>query len=711
MPNVFDEIHSETQADPVHAQPQGGGDLPSQEHFDQAHKTFIDRARATFQQAIGGGSQQHQQPAAAGGNIFDQIHAENQPAPESKEPESGGEQFLHGAGDVINGLWKTATRADETKAAEDEFKAGNYGHAALKTLEATLPGYSIFVKPAIEQAVKAYQYGKAGRYSEAAGHAIAAVTPGGPQVADMTDTAVGEPTMPPGQQVQEPHPGEPMRVAGQVVTSAALGGAAKLAGKVPLVPKIEPKLAPDVASAVAFADQEGIPISAGTRTGDRFVKNVQALAQNQPIASNIASRAQAGTRAALARTSDQMATEVHPAPMSAEDAGTHVQTELGDLSKIQQQGATQAYGRLEKIEADPQHAQTLQMGTKTEATGVVGPDGQPIMRTAPITKTVALPVDMGTAIDQLKPVLARLKQEMPLAQQQASRGLQAIDNIVNGDRIQSASVADQNLSALKQLQREAVNPKTMFLANKAVNAVAPLVDQAVAKAGPQAVDALNEGRSLTKAKYATDATIDQLPVEPVRLFDKLTSRRDTSINLLRDVASKAPTSMPAVGRAYLEGLFENATSAEGKPGSGTAYANWNKLGDATKKTLFPSPTLRGRLDDFFTLAKTVGDNPNPSGTAHLSSSLIALTEGGVMLHNPVAGGAMLLAWPAVTKMLYSEGGAKLLMSGLRVPVTNKAVGGIIAGSILRAAGDSAKPMALPLAASDQQQPAETAAVQ
>jgi hypothetical protein len=235
--------------------------------------------------------------------------------------------------------------------------------------------------------------------------------------------------------------------------------------------------------------------------------------------------------------------------------------------------------------------------------------------------------------------------------------------------------------------------------------MAPAVDAAVAKLGPDAVDALNEGRRLTKAKYATDATLDQLPLEPVKLFDKLTSQRDTAINLVRDVSRKAPGSIPAVGRAYIEGLFEKATGAEGKPGAGTAFSQWNKLGDATKEVLFPDPALRGRLDNFFTLAKTVAENPNPSGTAHTISSLMT---GGILVTHPGLGVASLLGWPAVTKMLYSDGGAKLLMSGLRVPVTSKAVGGIIAGSILRAAGSSAKPIEFPMAAQDQQPPKQTA---
>lgn len=459
---------------------------------------------------------------------------------------------------------------------------------------------------------------------------------------------------------------------------------------------VKANLSPENANAVRFADSEGIPIDAATRTGSKVIRNVQTMAQNQPIASGIATRAQADTRAGLAHTGEQLADEAHPQPSTPESAGAGVAKLLADLSDQQRKGSTGAYGKLEKIEALPQHQQTFQPALPAAA-APFDPTAA-VHNAVPVAKTVALPVDMGPAIEQLRPVLDRLKMEMPLAQQQASRGLQAVDNIVNGDRIQPASVADQNLSALKQLQREAVNPKTLRLANQAVSAVAPLVDRAVAGAGPDALDALNEGRALTKAKYATDATIDQLPVEPVKLFDKLTAQRDTSINLVRDVAQKAPGAIPALGRAYLEGLFERATSDAGKPGAGASFSQWNKLGDSTKGILFPDATLRGKLDDFFTLAKNVSENPNPSGTAHVASSLVTLSEGGLMLHNPVAGLAALLSWPAVTKMLYSRGGADLLLRGMKIPLAS-ASAKFIAPTIVRAAaGANLGAQGLPVAA-------------
>lgn len=136
--------------------------------------------------------------------------------------------LFQGAGDVVNGLWKAATGVDQQKEIDSDIHNGNYGHAALKILQHSIPGYDTIVAPAIDQATKAVDYAKHGRYSEAVGHGVAALTPGlGPLAANITDTAVGEPEMPPGQQMQEPHPGQPYRAAGQVLTTAAIPLVAK----------------------------------------------------------------------------------------------------------------------------------------------------------------------------------------------------------------------------------------------------------------------------------------------------------------------------------------------------------------------------------------------------------------------------------------------------------------------------------------------------
>ncbi|HEV2202215.1 MAG TPA: hypothetical protein VGR73_20540 [Bryobacteraceae bacterium] len=91
-------------------------------------------------------------------------------------------------------------------------------------MKAANPGYRAIIEPSFAQVKKMWDLGMAGRYSEAVGHGLAGVVPGiGPVVAGMTDTATGEPTMPPGQNIEDPHPGEPIRALGQGVTATLLG--------------------------------------------------------------------------------------------------------------------------------------------------------------------------------------------------------------------------------------------------------------------------------------------------------------------------------------------------------------------------------------------------------------------------------------------------------------------------------------------------------
>lgn len=476
-------------------------------------------------------------------------------------------------------------------------------------------------------------------------------------------------------------------------------------------------------SAVAFADQEGIPISTGTRTGNPVARNLEASTRNAPGGSGIARAAAAQTRAGIVNTADRLADkmgEIH----TPETAGALTTQKLADLSKQQAQGASRAYSELEDIENLPEHRQTVTIGqqvspealkslddisqslTQARYQDLDGPQKQIVDNIAakmgvdsmpkPITKEMALPVDMSAAKSQLKPILDRLNQEMPLAQQQSSRGLLAIRNVVNGDNFVPASVADQNLSALKQLQREVVHPKTKYLANQAVSAVAPLVDSAVARAGPDAMNALNEGRSLTKAKFATDATLDQLPTEPVQLFRKLTSNQDSNVNLLRDVEAKSPEAIPALGRAHLEGLLESATNPEGKPGPGTALSQWNKLGDSTKKILYPDAHLRDNLNDFFHLAAMASENPNPSGTAMVNGSRY-------IIEHPVTGIPYVIGNRAVAKMLFTPAGARALNTALSIPVAST-LGTAAAANILKQAGSDVKPLAD--VADSEQQPTE-----
>lgn len=501
--------------------------------------------------------------------------------------------------------------------------------------------------------------------------------------------------------------------------------------------------------------------------------------------------------------------QAHPQTVAPEAAGTAAAAELSARRAAQSGQASDAYTRLSDIESDPANIKKIQIGVKanpeldklsqTLNKGKSFSDSTPEEQSAlikhapsfkvdttvePITRDVAVPVDMRTVKSALRPIYDDLKQQLPIAQQQASRGLKAIENIVNGEDHVSASTAEANLSAAKAIQREAVNGKSKYLAGQAISAMQPIIDSAVEGAGSDAIDALKQGRELTKAKYATQETIDALHTEPVKVFKQLTAPGDTAINLLRDVASKAPGSMPAVGRAYLEGLMESAkddpngaigqwskmgdatkkilfkdpdlrsnidaflkaaakasegktklppepvstfnkatapkdqsinllreieqkapstlpvagrafidklmdmsNSPDGKPGPGTAASEWAKMGAETKKILFTHPGLISDLDSYFKLAAKESAPVNTSRTAYVTGMQY-------ILQHPVTGIPYVLRNVALAKLLYSKAGARLLTEGLRIPASS-AASAVTANKILNLAGSGANPLESP----------------
>lgn len=420
-------------------------------------------------------------------------------------------------------------------------------------------------------------------------------------------------------------------------------------------------------AAVDWARQNNIPLDLATATGNKAVQNVQGVLQNAPGVAGYAKGQRLAQGAAMKSAGEDIAQGVSKNAATAESAGQGVADTLGTLEKSQGKSASSAYSKLEQIENQPGNIQKIQIGTVKKDTGVLDASGQPIIKETPQFKTVATPVDMRPVKDSLRPIYDAIKEQMPVAQQRASYGLKAIENIMNGEDVVSASTADQNLSAIKAIQRDAINPKSKYLASQAVTEAGKAVDAAVGKAGPDAVAALQEGRDMTKAKYATQATAEQLRTEPVQLFSQLTHAKDSGIGLLRDVAGKAPDALPAVGRAYFEGLMDKAFAEAGQAKPGSALTEWQKLGPETKNLLFGKSTKD--IDNFLTLAKKVAENPNPSGSGYVAQIGI---DGGLVLTQPHIGIPYVMGKAALGRALMNPKAAPLLTQGLRIPAGSSA---------------------------------------
>jgi hypothetical protein len=560
-----------------------------------------------------------------------------------------------------NGDWKAA--------------AQHMGDVLKESFLSSTPGVSLvsdIAKGSYQQGAQALQQAKAGQYGPAAVSAAGAVPFVGPLVAK-----------PASQFMQGDVAGGLGTVGGELATFAL---PKVLPRSLTVLPEAAKTLDPAEAAAVKFGEGAGVPMTAATRSGSPVVRNIQKVAMNVPGAGTAGREAVLAEQKGLSDVGEQLAQKTGPAA-TAESAGAGVRSSLEQRVQNLRSSSQAAYNDLATMEADPKNIRTIQTGTKTTTSPVLGPNGQPLTQAQPIIQQIGMPVDMRPVKASLQPIFDELKRDMPITRQQASVGLKAIENIVNGDDYMSASAADRNLSAVKAIQREGT-ARAAYLAGKAIDQFSPAVDQAVAQAGPQATAELQNARSLWKAKTATEDTLNGLPTEPVQLFNKLTSKQDVGVNLLRDIESKAPSAMPAVTRAYLDGMMQRAFAEAGQAKPGTVLNEWQKLGPSTKSILVKDPVLRGNLDNFFVLAKKAAENPNPSGTA---TTGLLTTDGAFLVASPHLAVPYVIGRAALGRVLLSQGGARALANGLRVPVSNPAAATLAANQILKIAGPDAVP--------------------
>jgi hypothetical protein len=289
----------------------------------------------------------------------------------------------------------------------------------------------------------------------------------------------------------------------------------------------------------------------------------------------------------------------------------------------------------------------------------------------PNTETIQLPVDLRTAKEALTPIYETLMRRYPIAQQQASPGLKAIENIVKGPDYAPLSDVDANLGAIKGIARTdlpELRSVGQGLAAKAVKELDAIVKETAFDAGSGALDALEIGRKATVQKYRAGEILEKLKDEPVKVFKAVTAEKDTGIAQLRRLAKISPEVLPQIGRAYLDDLIGRAT-AEGGLKHAAAIANdWQRLGPQTKRMLY-KPELVSELDKFFLLARKMAESPNPSGSA-----LTGWIAGGVThaIIHPLTGIPMQLGQGALAQFLNSPQGVRILTQGIRIPSGNKA---------------------------------------
>ena len=190
-------------------------------------------------------------------------------------------------------------------------------------------------------------------------------------------------------------------------------------------------------------------------------------------------------------------------------------------------------------------------------------------REAKPTIQIPLSVDMRGIKAQLQPIYERMTQWMEPAKRNASAGYQAVKSVLEGKDYVQASIAEEGLSGLKQLAREAKSPDmanvSQGLGKFSARALQEQIDSVVGAANPEMLKQLHKGRSAHLAKMGVDEIAKQLRAEPVQTYRLLTYQGDSGVGLLRKVAKLAPADMPKLGRALLEDILDTATAEGNSP--------------------------------------------------------------------------------------------------------------------------------------------------
>lgn len=601
---------------------------------------------------------------AAGGDWF----AQNAPKAESPSWLESASRFAKEAWDQVNPVAAVEGLANAVNHPIDTINAIGGAHLAVEK--------------------KAEDAFKKGNYTEGVRHVINYLIPViGPNMDQAGDKLQG---------------GD---IAGGLGQTAGLGVslvAPELVKKIPSIPVL-PKIVnqnPAEVAAVRFGEANQIPVSAATATGNTAVKGVQAVADHSPIGSLVAQHAKAAEAKAFTHVGNKIADKVYASPMSPESAGSSVAGAIDNEIGMLKVDADASYKQFRNVEAHPSNLKTIQVGTKQVPTGVIGPDGNPIIRDVPITKEMPLPVDMRPIKESLRPIYDDMKQWMEPAKRNSSAGFTAIESILKGEDYIPASVAEKGLGGLKTLAR-AENPNlrdvSQGIGANAAQQLQAAIDSTVAGAGKDTLTALQEGRAAHATKMEVAEIAKQLRAEPVQTFNQFLWQKDTGIDMLRKVAAQVPDEMPKIGRAFLDDLLGTATAEGGFNKTDRLLSKWENLGPETKKIIFRNPMLVKDLDNFFLLAKKAAESPNPSGSALVGSMVAGL---GYAFKDPITGVPLLIGSGALSKMLHSPAGISALSKGLTVRVGSGPAAALAAGRILKAAGEQAKPM--PLAAQNDQ---------
>lgn len=377
-------------------------------------------------------------------------------------------------------------------------------------------------------------------------------------------------------------------------------------------------LNPTQQAAVDYLREQGVPLTAGQQTGNKYLTAVEATTAHTPLGAQKAREFHAGTETALRDLAGELAGQAHEEPVSPYEAGTIVgDTLTHSIGELAGQ-SNQAYEKAWEHAGDPAFDKTVQIKTKSEP--VLDAAGEPTGKTkqVPVYGDVNMPVDVRW-MKQIARTQIPKYEYLPAAERAQSAAYSILKGILKGNDHISAQQAEEALKGLKAEVGYGTDPNMRNVAQGVAAQMIPrlqeAIDTAVGETGRDNATALQEGRKLHARKMDFADVQKKLREEPVQAFGQLTQGRDSGVNYLKEVAQRAPESLPVLGRAVLDNIFEKAMKEGGWMRTDGAFKAWDNLGEQTKALLFPKEGQVKALDRFFLAQKITAERINTSGTA------------------------------------------------------------------------------------------------
>jgi len=371
------------------------------------------------------------------------------------------------------------------------------------------------------------------------------------------------------------------------------------------LPWFQSTLNPVEAKAIAGMEAAGVPMTAGTLTGNRFLRTAEQVTAASPLGAVPAARFQQSTNEAVNAMAEDIMRQAYPEPQSPESAGAATRAGLDQTIAGFQGQANEAYKAAWQGRGQPQYTQEVPIRTHSDGSVELAP--------------VNMPVDIRDVKQLAEPIYDELDSKLSQSEKSQNAAFNAMAKLLQEDNYIPAWRAEPMLSALKSMAR--VNNKTgvrdygQGAAAGLVGSLQDAIDNAVAATGNDALAGLRAGRQAHAQMMDVVDTAETLPSEPVQAFGRLVWPHDSGIDFLRRVAEQAPDALPKLGQALIRKLMDYATR-EGDIGKtqGT-LKTWRDLGPKTKELLFPDAALRDQLDSLFKGMDMIVRRVNPSETA------------------------------------------------------------------------------------------------